>query len=155
MLIIHPRVRTDYYRNTPDMETFGYGMRESRNPVCYNGDITCQENIDRLTDLFPQIEHVMIGRGLIANPALVRELTGGKGIGEEELREFHDLVYDGYRQIISGDRNVLFRMKELWAYMIDRFEDKGKYGKKIKKSEKLSVYEACVEELFSSCSLKK
>ncbi|MEY8336749.1 tRNA-dihydrouridine synthase family protein [Lachnospiraceae bacterium 62-35] len=154
MLIIHPRVRADYYRNTPDMKAFGYGMKESRNPVCYNGDITCRKNIAGLIDLFPEIEHVMIGRGLIANPALVRELTGGMRIRREELREFHDLVYDGYRQIILEDRNVLFRMKELWAYMTALFEDKGKCGKKIRKSQKLSAYEACVEELFSTCSLK-
>ena len=52
-----------------------------------------------------------------------------------------------------GDRNVLFKMKELWFYQIRQFEDAEKYGKKIKKAQRLSEYEEAVEELLGICRM--
>jgi len=43
---------------------------------------------------------------------------------------------------------VLFRMKELWFYMIKIFSDNAKYAKKIRKSERLYDYDAAVLSLF-------
>ena len=34
-LTVHPRLRTDFYKNTPDWESFGYAVKESRAPLCY------------------------------------------------------------------------------------------------------------------------
>ena len=52
----------------------------------------------------------------------------------DEGKPVDDIVNDileEYIQISSGDRNVLFKMKELWFYMIDLFEDAEKIAKKI------------------------
>ena len=54
---------------------------------------------------------------------------------------------------MSGDRNVLFKMKELWFYLADIFADSKKYAKKIKKAEKCAVYEKIIEEMFRECEL--
>ena len=64
------------------------------------------------------------------------------------LKDFHDKVYEDYKRVLSGDRNVLFKMKELWFYMITMFSDNAKYAKKIKKSERLYDYDEAVSSLF-------
>ena len=59
------------------------------------------------------------------------------------------------RKFFSGDRAVLFKMKELWFFMIHLFEGAEKAAKKIKKAEKRHVYEECIERLFSDYPLNQ
>lgn len=75
----------------------------------------------------------MTGRGTLRNPALAREIRGGAPASKEEIRRFHDIMYNEYCEDLSGDRNILFRMKELWSYLIPMFTNNKKYAKKIKK----------------------
>ena len=67
---------------------------------------------------------------------------------KERFRRFHKLVLNGYREWNMGDRNVLFKMKELWFYQIRQFADAEKFGKQIKKAQTLAEYERIVEQLF-------
>lgn len=71
-LIVHPRTQTDLYKGTPDLETFEMILEDSAHPVVYNGDIFTIEDYTELITRFPECPAVMIGRGLIANPALAR-----------------------------------------------------------------------------------
>ena len=163
-LIIHPRVRSDFYENRPNLSVFRAGAKQSLNPVCYNGDIFTREAFTAFTEQFPQnqfpmIESVMLGRGAVANPALFQQL---KAVGNPDkpsksaLKAFHDEIFNGYRETMSGDRNTLFKMKELWFYMGGLFDGKEegikeKQLKKIKKSQKFPEYLAAVEEIFAEC----
>ena len=61
-LIIHPRTRMDMYKNKPDLTMFGYALNESKNPVCYNGDIKTKADFEMIAERFPEIDSVMIGR---------------------------------------------------------------------------------------------
>ena len=154
-LIIHPRVQKDFYKNTPRLEMFEIALEESRNPLCYNGDINSVSDADRLQERFPQTDAIMMGRGVLADPSLARQIKGGRRADKEELRRFHDLLYSGYCEEMSGDRTILYKMKELWFYLADIFADSKKYVKKIKKAEKCAVYEKIVEEMFRECELKE
>ena len=154
-LIIHPRVQKDFYKNTPRLEMFETALEESRNPLCYNGDINSVSDADRLQERFPQTDAIMMGRGVLADPSLARQIKGGRRADKEELRRFHDLLYSGYCEEMSGDRTILYKMKELWFYLADIFADSKKYAKKIKKAEKCAVYEKIVEEMFRECELKE
>ena len=152
-LVLHPRIRTDYYKNTPNMDAFYSGFHGSRAPVCYNGDIFTISDYETLCGEYPELDRVMLGRGIISNPGLLDWIGVEAGLGnaknnKETLRQFHQMVYEGYREIMSGDRNVLFKMKELWACMIQIFSDNGKYINKIKKSQRLEEYEAAVAAVF-------
>lgn len=148
-LIIHPRVQTDFYRNTPNMDAYRLACRESLAPLCYNGDINDRAGYDRLLSDFPDIDAVMCGRGVIANPGLIGELATSQKMSMESFRSFHDEIYQEYRKVSSGDRNVLFKMKELWSYMGRLFPEDAKLLKKLKKAEKLVVYEDVVNHLFT------
>lgn len=154
-LIIHPRVQKDFYKNTPRLEMFEIALEESRNPLCYNGDINSVSDADRLQERFPQTDAIMMGRGVLTDPSLARQIKGGRRADKEELRRFHDLLYSGYCEEMSGDRTILYKMKELWFYLADIFADSKKYAKKIKKAEKCAVYEKIVEEMFRECEPKE
>ena len=54
---------------------------------------------------------------------------------------------------MSGDRTILYKMKEMWSYMAPLFSDYKKYAKKIRKCEKCAVYEKVIDEFFESRDL--
>lgn len=145
-LIVHARVREDYYKNPVRLESFGKALAKSKCPVCYNGDIFTVEDYIRLRELFPELEAVMLGRGLLRNPRLAEEIVNTEEVGEkkERVMAFHDELYTSYKQILGGDRNVLFKMKELWSYLIYSFPEKEKQMKKLHKLKTCVEYESWV-----------
>ncbi len=147
-LIIHPRVRSDFYKNKPNMEMFSWAVKESEHSLCYNGDVVTVEDFKAIDNQYPSVDSIMIGRGFLQNPMLANEIKDGAKPDMEYIKYFHDLVMEGYIEVMSGERPVLFKMKELWCYLIKLFTDAERYGKKIRKAEKLSVYTDIVEELF-------
>ena len=145
---IHPRVQQDFYKNRPNLEVFARAMKESRIPVCYNGDIFTPEDEKRLEEKFPDLSCVMLGRGIIRNPGLLGEIEGSGKASAEQLRKFHDQIFHDYQENSMGEKQVLFKMKELWSYMGTMFPEKGKALKSIRKSEKYDRYQAAVEEIL-------
>jgi tRNA-dihydrouridine synthase len=153
-LIIHPRTQKDFYRGEPDQELFGK-LQEciDRFPVCYNGNLLTAKDYRAFTERFPQVEAVMLGRGVIANPGLIRQIRTGEPTDKITLRAFHDEVLQGYREVFGEDKNALFRMKEMWIYMIHLFSGHEKYAKKIRKSQSLAEYGCAVDALFAEQEL--
>lgn len=155
-LTVHPRVQKDFYKNTPRMDDFALAVGKidpAKTILCYNGDITDKESFDDFTSAFPDISEVMIGRGLFADPALIAKLKG-IDIDHSEMRErlknWHDEILSGYLGIFSGEKDAMFRMKEIWMYMHGLFPDSEKLWKKIKKCQTLSDYKSIVGLAFSS-----
>ena len=146
-LTIHPRTRTEMYREGVHREIFRQAYKTSVNPVCYNGDIKTEDDVHELGQEFPQLSSVMIGRGLLSNPGLVSRIVG-KDTGKQELEAFYYELFDAYQQELSGDVHLLHKMKELWIFMAPQFTEHEKYLKQIKKSRKLSEYETVVRKLF-------
>lgn len=151
-LIVHARVREDFYNNMPNWKAFGLAMEKSKNPLSYNGDVFSKEGFAKLKEHFPGLENVMLGRGLIANPSLATEITGGTRYTIEQFRAFHDEVYAGYQAIQFGDKNVLFKMKELWFYMLYVFPEGESYRKKMKKVNCCRDFENLVGAMCQNAS---
>lgn len=147
-LIIHPRIQKDFYRNTPDWTMFREAVLHSGNPVCYNGDLFSAGKFDDFAAVFPEVDTVMLGRGIITNPGLAGEIRHEPRLNKKVLRDFHDRVYEDYKKAISGEKNVLYRMKEMWLYMIQMFPEPARYWKRIKKSESFRNYDEAVAGLF-------
>ena len=68
----------------------------------------------------------------------------------DSLRHFHDRLLNDYSKVMSGDVNVLHKMKELWFYMGKSLSGCDKYLKSIKKSMQMSDYKAAAVMLFSN-----
>lgn len=148
-IILHPRVQEDFYKNTPDLAAFAYAMANSEHPLCYNGNLFTIRDYLSFIKEFPDTPAVMLGRGVLANPALLMGIKGGEGLTMPVLKEYHDLLYNGYQQEMNGERDVLFKMKELWFYIGALFPDAEKQLKKIKKANHSYEYEAAVFAIFS------
>lgn len=149
LLTIHARVREDYYKRPVRRENFRQALAACKLPVCYNGDIFTAAEYRRFTEDFPSVERVMLGRGLVANPALAREIRGGAVLTTGELRQFHDTLFEQIRTLQSGEKNALCRIKEQWNYWGALFEEGEKPLKRIRKSSRVPEYEAAVAEMFT------
>ena len=152
-LTVHPRIQKEFYKGTPHFDVFTDILKESRNPVVYNGDLFTVEKVKEFREKFPTVGTVMIGRGLIRNPALAEMILQEETELEADIlpriRKFHDALFEHYRETMSGDRNLLFRMKDLWSYMLAEVPDSEKLAKKIRKSQHVPEYLAAVEEVFA------
>lgn len=194
-LIIHTRLQQEFYtgRTHPDAYSkAGVHLAEHNTepedkanggiPLCYNGDIVSVKDLEEIvtavndhavtctsatahSEKCTNIDRVMIGRGIIQNPALVLQLRTfcfdttmsegtekaalyDKSISKENWRAFHDEVMEGYIKIMSGDSPVLYKMKDLWTYMSRSFTNSEKYLKKIRKSNRITEYVSAVDGLF-------
>ena len=146
-LIIHPRVQKDGYGNVPRLELYELAEKQSVNQLCYNGDLYTREQIRNFAERFPGTERLMFGRGFLRDPGLLyNEGKDSKDIFEK-FWAFHDLVYEGYQERNMGDRNVLFKMKELWSYQVYQFSEPERLFKTFKKVQDCNEYEQMIRNL--------
>ena len=148
-LTIHPRVRKQFYNGSVAMDMFRYAAENSRNPLCYNGDITSVEQVEALSREFPALEAVMIGRGLVADPGLL-----GGGTDVKQLEAFMNELLEIYTAEFGGARNAMFRLKENWGLLHPRFEGVDKLWKKLRKTTDLEEYKAITSEIFHTLPLR-
>lgn len=148
-LIVHPRVRTDFYRGAIHPESMAYAVDNSALPLCYNGDIFTKQDFDALREKYPSLNSFMLARGQIANPALLRELSGGAPITKEELYAFQQDLFESYLALGWSEKSVLARMKEYWQYMSSLLQNQHKSFKRIAKSQDLTQYRANVDFVFA------
>lgn len=153
-LTVHPRLQTDGYHGKPNFTVYGEWLAQGTNPLCYNGNLFTTEDYTWLTENYPQTRAVMLGRGLLANPALIRELKGGNPVNKEELRTFSDCLYSEYCGFFPGQRSTLYKLKEMWFYQARLFTDYEKYLTRIQKAATLGECEIAVATLFREQELR-
>lgn len=149
-LIIHARDRDGQYRSEPDLMGYSEAFSQSRCPVTYNGNLFSKNQLGLLRSFSPGTESIMLGRGIVANPALARSLNGGEPLRCEELEQFHDTLLDGYLQNGLSPNFAVERMKQLWYYMHCMFSDDRKERKNLLKTKTLADYRAAAKVLFRS-----
>lgn len=143
-VIIHPRVREEFYDGEPHKDAFGRMADNIGLPVCYNGNISSLDDVRAITGAFPGLAAIMIGRGLLMDPSLGRETRGGHPATGKEIRHFMDELWDAYAEVLYGERDVLFKMKELWHYLGQNYPEKERPLLDIKKSKTKEEYENAV-----------
>lgn len=147
-LTIHPRVRRQLYTGNVDREMFAFAVKNSKNPLCYNGDILTLAQAQALQQQYPQLEAVMIGRGLIANPGM---LSGGTD--PAVLERFMTELLEAYERAFGSSRNAMFRLKENWFYLLPRFEGSEKLGKRLRKTTDLAQFKSITSEILHTLPL--
>lgn len=147
-LIIHPRVQRDRYRGTPRQALYGEALARAPFPVAYNGDIFDPGDVAALRAAYPATRHVMLGRGILANPALARVLRGGEPATIAELQRFHDALFETYRAEMGG--NAVFRMKEWWSYAQSSFARPQAVHRAVRKTRTIEAYQAAVAQVFQT-----
>lgn len=175
-LIIHARYKKDMYSPGVHMEEFekayeiaGMDVYDNNASklgkhgfwnLCFNGDIMSVEDFQKIESSFPQVNSVMLGRGMIIDGNLLGKIKEAKN--EEDAREnemlsdkdrffaFHDEILNGYKEMLSGDRNVLFKMMELWSYWQRELQVPDKLMKNLRKSKTINEYSFNVEIIKGS-----
>lgn len=153
-LIIHPRTRSEMYRGTPHREVIADALDQTKLPIVFNGDLFTAADCRALEAAYPGVRALMLGRGLIANPALAREYAGGTPLEKDELRAFTDDLLRAY--LAEYPANVaLGRMREVMKHIVCCFEQPEKPRKAIRKAAKLAAYEDAVAALFDGHALRE
>lgn len=158
-LTVHPRVRPEKYRGAVHMDQFALALAESKNPVCYNGDLTSAAGVRALEARFPALDAAMIGRGAIADPALLRRLRGGPAASKEELQAFTQELYQAYQDFYAQAAPdgqaapASQRMKEVWFYLIHLFENGERLGGRMRRSRGPRAYEELEAQIFQELDL--
>ena len=152
-IILHPRLGKQQYKGEVDLSGFEAFYNGCEKPLLYNGDLHTVEDIQTITERFPKLAGVVIGRGLLANPALAWEYRQGKKLSPDEIIEkvgqLHAEVYSTYEELLQGgETQLLMKMKSFWEYLMPDGNRKAK--KAIHKTSKLANYRIAVNNLLSS-----
>ena len=145
-LTIHPRVRKQFYDGNVHREMFDYAVANSRNPLCYNGDILSKLQAEEIGNRYPQVQSVMIGRGLVADPGM---LSGGTDAAA--LESFLSELLAVYEVEFGGSRNAMFRMKENWGFLHSRFAGSDKLWKQLRKTTDVSEFKFLSAQIIHTC----
>ena len=148
-LTVHPRVRKDFYKEPVREEWFRYAYENSKNKLCYNGNIITKAQADAITDTYPGVESVMIGRALIGDPGMLMP----EGTTAGTLKQFHDELVAEYIRVFGSQRNAMFRMKENWSLLHRRFEDSDRLWKKLRKTTDYNEFMSITTEIFQTLPL--
>ncbi len=152
-LIIHPRVRKDFYRHPVRTEAFHRAVAASKNPVSYNGSIVTPAAFARCQAAYPHLTAVMVGQGLVSDPFLAGKIRTGASGSRETLEQFHEELFDGYAIQFESENNAAKRMKELWFYWFSLFEGGQKYRKELMKTRSARDYRLVVQQVFRELPL--
>jgi len=160
-LIIHPRIGKQLYKGEADVERFKALIPYINVPLVYNGDIFSVESFECILGIINDgpstgpgtcktINQLMLGRGSLANPFLAEEIKNSD-TSNDKTQRLHEYVLDLYEDRLrhaGGSPKVLGRMKELWSYLMNSFEEPQVVWRKIKKLNSLKEYEDAVEYVF-------
>jgi len=153
-IAIHARIGKQLYKGGVDLDAFQKCLEHSNQKIYYNGDITSVIKFKELQERFPQIDHWMIGRGLIADPflpSMIKNNTTEYPKNRLEIFEaFHDEIYKEYDAYLSGPTPIRMKMLGFWEYFSESFSNPQKTFKKIKKAGNSKNYEIAVKEIFKN-----
>ncbi|MBQ7306145.1 MAG: tRNA-dihydrouridine synthase family protein [Clostridia bacterium] len=145
-LIIHPRLRVQFYKGDVHPEAFRLAAQAGL-PLVYNGDLFDLPTCQALQTDYPLMP-MMLGRGLLANPAMPRQLGGGAALTVEEIARYHDALEQKYSRIFPKDQ-VHCKMRGLMKHVACCFERPEKMMKLIAKTNPYT-YHAAVEKLLQA-----
>ena len=121
-ITMHPRLGIEQYKKPADIDAFAEFYNECKHPVIYNGDVTSLEEIRNVEERFPLLKGIMLGRGLLSNPALAMEYKRGEKLPVKELvslvQEMHDAMYEKLVTRLQGNTQFLGKMKPYWEYLL-------------------------------------
>ena len=145
---LHPRIGKQQYKGAVDREAFRAFYEACERPLVYNGDLLTVADIREVLEAFPRLKGVMLGRGLLTNPALALAFREGE-LSENELKarvaQMHRQMYLYYHRVIEGgEAQLLAKLKTCWEYLLPELDKKQR--KAILKSNRLDGYLRAVEE---------
>ena len=147
-IYLHPRVAREKYSGDLHLDSFARFLDESENPVVFNGEIKTPADITRTAETFPEINGIMIARGVLGRPSMAVEYEEGEWSKAERLEKmlaFHEEIFNYYCQHLCGESQILSKIKPFWEYAEEEIGRKA--WKAIKKSSDLDKYHNAITTL--------
>lgn len=154
-LILHPRVREDFYDNKPNLDAFERALEDWGKPITYNGDLFTVKNMEAIHRRYPAVESMMLGRGVLVNPGIITEFQTGEELTKEKLNEFYGQLLENYCRQFDRDLPILNALKGLWMYTGVLFEDSEEWLLRIRRTKSVKDYEAEVLALIKQGTLRR
>ena len=112
----------EQYKKAVDIDAFAEFYTACKHPVIYNGDLNSLADINRIGQQFSGLKGIMLGRGLLANPALGVEYHTGHELTDAEqvnlVRQMHDAMMRELAPRLQGNTQFLSKMKPYWEYLL-------------------------------------
>ena len=148
-LIVHARYGKQLYNGPCDYERFNEVIPLTNHKLVFNGDITTVEGFRTVKELFPEINHFMIGRGAIANPMLFEMIQEDNSEFPDErnelFREFLEILLESHLKSSNNHGNILIKMTHYWEYFSGSFENGKSYYRIVKKANSITEYQRFIE----------
>lgn len=121
-ITMHPRLGVEQYKKDVDLDAFAEFYDACSHQLIYNGDICSLDDVQRIEQRFPRLKGIMLGRGLIANPALGLEYSKGCELDNGEkarlVQQMHDAMLLELTPRLQGNTQFLSKMKPYWEYLL-------------------------------------
>ncbi len=151
-IAIHARIGKQLYKGGVDLDAFEKCLSGTKHKLYYNGDITDLESFKNYQNRFKDIDHWMIGRGLIANPflpSMIKANQNEKPVNWlETFKSFHDEIFEAYDEYLQGPTPIKMKMRSFWEYFSQMFDNPHKTYKKIKKANNYVAYQKAIADIF-------
>ena len=152
-VILHARTAKQLYTGKIVESAFLVASRYLKHRLVYNGDIFTINDYRMKSEMFPEIKHWMLGRGILMNsllPADIQKVQITKPDKFKKLQFFHQSIFEEYLKTMDNEGNTINKMKQFWVYFSYNFPNQNKIFKAIKKTRNLSDYKLQTQVAFNT-----
>ena len=147
---MHPRIAKDQYSGDINHPKFAEFAKVCKHPLIYNGDVTTLDDINKISTVYPTLKGIMIGRGLLMNPALASEYKNGVIMSDKEKKDkskqLIKKLFTQCEELMNGEEQSVAHVKAYFEYLLPDIEKRNR--KKVLKANKAEKLRGTIAEFF-------
>lgn len=147
---MHPRIAKDQYSGDINHPKFAEFAKVCKHPLIYNGDVTTLDDINKISTVYPTLKGIMIGRGLLMNPALASEYKNGVIMSDKEKKDkskqLIKKLFTQCEELMNGEEQSVAHIKAYFEYLLPDIEKRNR--KKVLKANKAEKLRGAIAEFF-------
>lgn len=147
---MHPRIAKDQYSGDINHPKFAEFAKVCKHPLIYNGDVTTLDDINKISTVYPTLKGIMIGRGLLMNPALASEYKNGVIMSDKEKKDkskqLIKKLFTQCEELMNGEEQSVAHVKTYFEYLLPDIEKRNR--KKVLKANKAEKLRGAIAEFF-------
>ena len=147
---MHPRIAKDQYSGDINHPKFAEFAKVCKHPLIYNGDVTTLDDINKISTVYPTLKGIMIGRGLLMNPALASEYKNEEIMSDKEKKDkskqLIKKLFTQCEELMNGEEQSVAHVKAYFEYLLPDIEKRNR--KKVLKANKAEKLRGAIAEFF-------